>query len=300
MYDFFRFSDSRRARIAPLPPTATSADRYARQEAPGRKRPETVDDRVLCRAGSSMRCAVAVAGPGAPISTGRRRRSATASSAAPSALYGKVSSALRQAPRIRLTGCSSTAPASGFIAAPAAERGACPHCPHGIGRTEGGRNTGLHAVCDHKGRPVFLSIASCSRHPETCMIAGSHSAASRPCRHPPERVAGKGRDGRELRERLEERGTGPVIPPRKTRRIRCHNDRAVYRERNIIGRMFCRLKDRRRIATRFERNIKNVMAAIALAAALISWLSSPDPNSFRRLWRRPPMHGSMKPAEYCV
>ncbi len=87
-----------------------------------------------------------------------------------------------------------------------------------------------------------------------------------------EPVAGKGRDGRELREWLEERGTGPVIPPRKNRRIRYHHDRAIYRERDIIERMFRRLKDRRRIATRFERNIKNVMAAIALAAAIISWL----------------------------
>ncbi len=85
-------------------------------------------------------------------------------------------------------------------------------------------------------------------------------------------VAGKGHDSRELREWPEGRGTEPVIPPRKTRKIRYHDDRAVYRERDIIERMFCRLKDRRRIATRFERNIKNVMAAIARAAALISWL----------------------------
>ena len=65
------------------------------------------------------------------------------------------------------------------------------------------------------------------------------------------------------------------IAPRKNRRIRYHHDQAIYRERDIIERMFCRLKDRRRahhLATRFERNIKNVMAAIALAAALISWL----------------------------
>ncbi len=85
-------------------------------------------------------------------------------------------------------------------------------------------------------------------------------------------VADKGRDGRELRERLEELGTGPVIPPRKNRKIRHPYDQAIYRERNIIERMFCRLKDGRRIATRFERNIKNVMAAIARAVALISWL----------------------------
>ena len=49
-------------------------------------------------------------------------------------------------------------------------------------------------------------------------------------------------------------------------------DKTVYRQRNIIGRMFCRLKDWRRIATRFDRNIKNFIAAIALAAAVIWWL----------------------------
>ncbi len=83
-----------------------------------------------------------------------------------------------------------------------------------------------------------------------------------------ELVADRGCDGRELCERLEERGTGPVIPPRKNRKIRYHYDQAIYRERSIIERMFRRLKDRQRIATRFERNIKNVMAAITLAQPL--------------------------------
>jgi transposase len=49
-------------------------------------------------------------------------------------------------------------------------------------------------------------------------------------------------------------------------------DKTIYRERNVIERMFCRLKDWRRIATRFERNITHFMAAIVLAAAVICWL----------------------------
>ena len=49
---------------------------------------------------------------------------------------------------------SSIQPASRFIAAPAAEKGAL---AHGIGRTKGGRNTKLHAVCDAKGRPSSCS-----------------------------------------------------------------------------------------------------------------------------------------------
>ncbi len=264
MCDFFRFSDSRRARIAPLPPTAASADRYAR---PRSARKQLMI--VLCRAGSSMRCAVAVAGPTAPLSTGRRRRPATASSAGPSALYGKVSSAFRQAPRICLTGCSSTAPASGFIAAPAAEKGGL---AHGIGRTEGGRNTGLHAVRDHKGRPMFLSIASCSRRPETCMIARSHSAASRPCRHPPNLSPTKAVTAGKCANGLKSAGPGPSSRRERTARSDIPTIRPSTGSEISSNACSHLLKDRRRIATRFERNIKNVMAAIARAAALISWL----------------------------
>ena len=64
----------------------------------------------------------------------------------------------------------------------------------------------------------------------------------------------------------------PSSPPRKNRKVQYHYDKTVYRQRNIIERMFCRLKDWRRIATRFDRNIKNFIAAIALAAAVIWWL----------------------------
>ena len=71
---------------------------------------------------------------------------------------------------------------------------------------------------------------------------------------------------------LAECGTTAVIPPRKNRKVQYHYDKTVYRQRNIIERMFCRLKDWRRIATRFDRNIKNFIAAIALAAAVIWWL----------------------------
>ena len=75
------------------------------------------------------------------------------------------------------------------------------------------------------------------------MIARSHSAGIEAMPPSAEPVADKGRDSRELHEWLEGRGTGPVIPPRKNRRIRCHDDQAVYKERNIIERMFYRLKD---------------------------------------------------------
>src|SRR3546814_16674508 len=87
-----------------------------------------------------------------------------------------------------------------------------------------------------------------------------------------ELVADKGYDSQALREWLEARGTQAVIPPRRNRKIQYDYDKVIYRQRNVIERMFCRLKDWRRIATRFDRNIKNFMSAVALAAAVTWWL----------------------------
>ena len=138
---------------------------------------------------------------------------------------------------------------------------------HGIGRTKGGRNTKLHAVCDAKGRPLVLLLTPGNVH--DCKVAQRCIEAMPPAA---ELVADKGYDSKALRDWLAERGTTAVIPPRKNRKVQYHYDKTVYRQRNIIERMFCRLKDWRRIATRFDRNIKNFIAAIALAAAVIWWL----------------------------
>ena len=89
-----------------------------------------------------------------------------------------------------------------------------------------------------------------------------------------ELVADKGYDSKALRDWLAERGTTAVIPPRKKRKVQYHYDKTVYRQRNIIERMFCRLKDWR-LATRFDRNIKNFIAAIASRRHLVA---SPDPS----------------------
>jgi transposase len=71
---------------------------------------------------------------------------------------------------------------------------------------------------------------------------------------------------------FQNRSDGAVIPPRKTRKTQYNYDKVIYKQRNIIERKFCRFKDWRRIATRFDRNLKSFMAAIALAAIVIWWL----------------------------
>ncbi len=87
-----------------------------------------------------------------------------------------------------------------------------------------------------------------------------------------ELVGDKGYDSNDLRDWLIQRGTTPVIPPKRHRKVQLDCDTKIYKQRNVIERMFCRFKDWRRVATRFDRNIKCFMATIAIAATVIWWL----------------------------
>lgn len=87
-----------------------------------------------------------------------------------------------------------------------------------------------------------------------------------------ELVADKGYDSNDLRAWLASRGTKAVIPPKRHRKTTLDFDAIAYKQRNVIERMFCRFKDWRRIAMRFDRNITTFMATITLAATVIWWL----------------------------
>jgi len=78
-------------------------------------------------------------------------------------------------------------------------------------------------------------------------------------------------DSDALRSFLIGRGTVPVIPNNPTRKAFHPFDDVAYRQRNLIERMFCRLKDWRRIATRYDKLAVNFAAAVALAAIIIWW-----------------------------
>lgn len=67
-------------------------------------------------------------------------------------------------------------------------------------------------------------------------------------------------------------GAFPNIPPKENRLRRVFWSRPLYRNRNAIERMFGRLKDLRRIATRYDRRADAFLSAAALAAT-VSYLS---------------------------
>ena len=79
-------------------------------------------------------------------------------------------------------------------------------------------------------------------------------------------------DSDAIRRFLLERGILPVIPNNPTRKNHHPFDRNAYRGRNAIERAFCRLKDFRRIATRYDRRADVFLSAVCLAATVIWWL----------------------------
>lgn len=89
---------------------------------------------------------------------------------------------------------------------------------------------------------------------------------------PPRRLlADKAYDANHLRQPLEAQGTEVVIPSNATRRKPYPLNRLAYRRRNVIERMFCRLKDFRRIATRYDCLARNFLSAIAIVATAWFW-----------------------------
>jgi transposase len=88
----------------------------------------------------------------------------------------------------------------------------------------------------------------------------------------PDRVAGdKGYSSRTVRQYLRRRGIGAVIPTRSTERHNPRFDRAAYRERNTVERLFNRLKQFRAIATRYDKLALRYHAGITLVCSLL-WL----------------------------
>jgi len=86
-------------------------------------------------------------------------------------------------------------------------------------------------------------------------------------------LADRAYDANSLRNWLAERGVNAVIPPNPTRKYPHKYDAKAYKGRNLIERMFCRLKDFRRIATRYDKRADIYLSAVLLAAAMTWWVN---------------------------
>ena len=84
--------------------------------------------------------------------------------------------------------------------------------------------------------------------------------------------ADKGYDSNAVRQKIEAKGAAPNIPPKRNRRWKNCFSPVLYRDRNAIERMFGRLKDFRRVATRYDKLAETFHATVCIAAIISYWL----------------------------
>lgn len=126
-------------------------------------------------------------------------------------------------------------------------------------------STKIHAVVDELGLPVRLLI--------TPGQASDHTAAPALLRGLPGAtlVADRGYDSRTFLEIVAANGGQAHIPTRRRVAVQRSVDPQLYRQRSLVERFFCKLKQFRRVATRFDKLARNFLAAVALASTRI-WL----------------------------
>ena len=86
-------------------------------------------------------------------------------------------------------------------------------------------------------------------------------------------LADRGYDADWFREALRDKGIEPCIPPKKNRKIQTPYDKDLYKKRHKVENMFGRLKDWRRIATRYDRCAHTFFSSICIAAFVIFYLN---------------------------
>lgn len=128
-------------------------------------------------------------------------------------------------------------------------------------------NSKLHALADALGRPInfFLTAGQTSDHIGARVLLGFLPNAKT-------LLADRGYDADWFRKALIEREIQPCIPGRKARKVPIEYDTQLYKERRRIENMFGRLKDWRRIATRYDRCADLFLSACCLGAVVLYWL----------------------------
>ena len=87
-----------------------------------------------------------------------------------------------------------------------------------------------------------------------------------------ELLADKGYDTDAIRAFLKEQGIKPVIPGKSNRKKKIRYDKKAYKNGNVVERCFCRLKEFRRIGTRYDKLAQNFFSALCFAATLAYWI----------------------------
>ena len=118
----------------------------------------------------------------------------------------------------------------------------------------------MHAACNQEGKPLRLFITKGQRSDYTQalnLVAGKSMKVL---------IADKGYDANYMLQAGEKVGAKVVIPPRKHRKIQREYDKELYKKRNIIERMFNKMKHFRRVATRYDKLDLSYLAFVFIVA----------------------------------
>ncbi|MCX2560965.1 IS5 family transposase [Acetobacter farinalis] len=140
--------------------------------------------------------------------------------------------------------------------------------PRHIGRTKGGLNSKLHAVCDDQDRPVRLHLTA----GQVSDFKGADVLLADLPDETEEVIGDRGYDSNRIRLSLAERNITACIPPKKNRKSKPPYNWHLYKKRHLTENMFTKLKDWRRVATRYDRGTHTFMSAIHIAASFIFYL----------------------------
>ena len=140
-----------------------------------------------------------------------------------------------------------------------------------MGRSRGGLTTKIHALVDAKGLPIRFALTPGQAH-DAPVAARLLDRLQADCFV----LADKAYDADSIRAQIEAQDAAANIPDRSNRKQTHAFSPTLYRERNRVERFFNKLKQFRRIATRYEKLAANYLAMVKLAAFRI-WLRATAP-----------------------
>jgi len=132
-----------------------------------------------------------------------------------------------------------------------------------MGRSRGGHSTKLYVLVNGLGMPVELKVTPGQAADITeaqALLEGHDFDAA---------LGDKGYDSKKLIDYIKSRGAEAVIPPRSNLKDQRAFDRHLYKERNLVERFINRIKQYRRVATRYEKTARNFLAFVQVAAIMV-------------------------------
>ncbi|MCU9840520.1 IS5 family transposase [Ruegeria sp. WL0004] len=132
----------------------------------------------------------------------------------------------------------------------------------GFGRSKGGFTTKIHLRVNAAGLPMRTDITP----GQTSDYLGFDRVMDDNLPEPVVLLADKGCDADRIRAELQNRSIRPVIPMRKSRKRRVGLDWHLYRLRNLVERCFNKLKNARRVATRYDKTAESFLGFVDITS----------------------------------